>query len=330
MPAPSPESRDAAGGSLVPEGPPGAALKVDPGGGALPPLLNAPAEIAAAETEPIGEGVRRKKLGLGAWIAIVWMAIVILGAILARVLPISDPIKTIDPLAFNQGPSAKHLLGTNGGGHDVLALTVYGSRASLEIGFGSIILGFLVGGFLGLLSGYYKGRIGGVLGSVMDILLAFPQLVLALAIVTFLGQSTRNIVIALAIVSTPLLGRIARASALTWSEREFVLAARAQGATHNRIMWREVLPNVLPAMFSIALLGVAIVIVAEGGLAILGVGVKPPTPSWGNIIQSGVGNLGQAPWVVLGPSGAMFLTVLALNYLGDAVRARFDVRESAL
>jgi peptide/nickel transport system permease protein len=142
------------------------------------------------------------------------------------------------------------------------------------------------------------------------------------------------LVISIGLVSIPILGRISRASALAWSQREFVLAARAMGAKNRRIMTRDVLPNVLPAMFSIALLGIAVVIVIEGGLSILGVGVPASTPSWGNLIATGRNELtkivGAAPWVILAPSIAIFLTVLSLNYLGDVVRARFDVRESAL
>jgi peptide/nickel transport system permease protein len=131
-------------------------------------------------------------------------------------------------------------------------------------------------------------------------------------------------------VSIPLLGRITRASALSWSQREFVLAARAQGAKSRRIMIREVLPNVLPAMFSIALLGIAVAIVAEGTLAILGVGVKPPTPSWGNIIALERGNLNSSPHMVFEPAILIFLTVLALNFLGDVVREQLDVREAGI
>ncbi len=290
--------------------------------------LRALATVGGPEAE--GKARRHQGLGLLAWIAVGWMALVVLAAILAPLLPLPDPVKDIDTNAFLAPPSSSHLLGTTSDGHDVLSMVVYGGRASLIIGLGSIFFGFMVGGFLGIVSGYFKGKIGGVIGSLLDIFLAFPQLVLALAIVSFMGQSIRNIVIALSIVSAPILARISRASTLTWSEREFVLAARAQGARHARIMWREILPNALPAMFSIALLGIAVVIVAEGGLAILGVGVKPPTPSWGNVINDGRSDLADAPWITLAPSAAIFFTVLALNYLGDVVRARFDVKESAL
>jgi peptide/nickel transport system permease protein len=284
----------------------------------------------AVETGPEGGAAKRAGLGVAAWSAIAWMVIVIGSAVLAPLLPLKDPLNYADSAHLNQGPSLHHLMGLDGSGRDVLSRVVYGGRVSLVIGFGSIAIGFLLGGVLGLIAGYFKGRIGGFIGSVLDIFLAFPQLILALAVVTFLGRTTTNVTIALAIVSTPVLARIARASTLTWSEREFVLAARAQGARHRRIMFREILPNVLPAMFSLALLGIAVVIVAEGGLAILGASVKPQTVSWGNVIVSGKNSIANAPHIALAPSIVIFLTVLALNYLGDVIRARFDVRESSL
>jgi peptide/nickel transport system permease protein len=203
-----------------------------------------------------------------------------------------------------------------------------------------VLIGLVVGGLAGLIAGYFRGRLDTVLTGTFDILLAFPSLVLALSLVSFLraepeagtkGLDTEQIVIiALGIVSIPILARITRANTLTWAQREFVLAARAQGAKHSRILFREVLPNVLPAMFSIALLGIAVAIIAEGGLSLLGVGVELPKPSWGNMIAEGRGSLRNSPHIVFIPSIAIFLTVLALNYMGDVIRTRFDVRESAL
>ena len=161
-------------------------------------------------------------------------------------------------------------------------------------------------------------------------MLSVPALILALAFTVFLGPEVRNMILALGLVAIPQLGRITRANTLAWSEREFVLAARAQGARNGRIIVREILPNVLPAMFSIALLGVGVAIVAEGGLSLLGAGVKTGTITWGTMIVAGRSDLEVTPWVVLAPATAIFLTVLALNFLGDAIRARFDVREAAL
>ncbi len=273
---------------------------------------------------------KRRGLPVGAWIAIAWMAILILAAVLAPVLPIPDPINDANPLKAAQGPTLDHIFGLDGNGRDVFSRIIWGARNSLFIAFAAVITGFIIGGALGLISGYFKGRIGGVLGALTDILLAFPQLVLALAVVSFLGRTVFNVTMALAIVSIPILARITRASALSWSERDFVTAARAQGAGHVRTMLREILPNVLPAMLSIALLGIAVAIVAEASLSLVGAGVKPDVTTWGNVIFSGQAYIRDAPSMVLFPSMVIFFTVYALNYLGDVLRATFDVRESAL
>jgi peptide/nickel transport system permease protein len=292
--------------------------------------------VAAAEVSPGGAPPRR--LGLPGKVAIGWLVFVVGAALLAPILPLDDPNDTIGSIA-RQGPGTDgHLLGGDGLGRDLLSRMVWGARSSLLLSVAAIVLGMVVGGLLGLVAGYFRGRFETVLGGLFDVLLSFPQLILALTVVTVFAtgtgvSSTRRMVfliVALGVVSIPVLGRIARATTLTWSQREFVMAARAMGARNRSIMFGEVLPNVLPAMFSIALLGVAVVIVAEGGLSVLGVGVQLPTPSWGNIIAEGRSDLRDAPHIVLVPTVAIFLTVLALNYLGDVVRSHFDVRESAL
>ena len=206
-----------------------------------------------------------------------------------------------------------------------------------------MLFGVLVGGLLGLIAGFKGRNTDTVLSSIFNIFLAFPQLVLALALVAVLAPQVTSgggddhylrrlsvVILAVGLVSVPILGRITRASALSWSQREFVMAARAQGASDKRVMFREVLPNVLPAMLSIALLGVAVVIVLEGALAVFGVSIAEPHASWGNMIYSQLSDLGLAPayWIV--PSICIFLTVVSFNYLGDVVRAKFDVRESAI
>ena len=203
-----------------------------------------------------------------------------------------------------------------------------------------MIIGFVFGGLLGLLGGYFRGKVDVVVSLLLDVFLAIPAVILALALVTILRTQPGTggggldpevaLILALGLVSIPVLGRITRASTLSWSEREFVLAARAQGAKHRRIITREVLPNVLPAMVSIALLGIAVAIVAEGTLAILGASVETDTPTWGNMIAIGRTELQRAPHVVFEPALMIFFTVLALNMLGDVVRSRFDVREGGL
>jgi peptide/nickel transport system permease protein len=298
-----------------------------------------PVDIApvVAPGGPVGRA-RRARLGLAGKVAIAWLVFVVVAALLAPVLPLEDPNETTAS-CVGQGPGYEgHLLGCDGIGRDVLSRMVWGGRASLLLGVASVTFGLVIGGMLGLTAGYFRRRIDTVLTGAFDVLLSFPQLILALTLVTvFASQegvsATRRMVVlilALGIVSVPLLARITRANTLAWSQREFVQAAKAMGAKNRQIMFGEVLPNVLPAMFSIALLSIAIVIVAEGGLSLLGVGVQLPTPSWGNVLSEGRSDLRDSPYLVMIPTIVIFLTVLSLNYLGDVVRARFDVRESAL
>jgi peptide/nickel transport system permease protein len=295
------------------------------------------ASQAIAAGGPVGRA-RRARLGIAGSLAIAWLAFVTLAALLAPILPLDDPNENFASIVGQPPGTDGHILGGDGLGRDLLSRMVWGARASLLIGVASVLLGLVLGGLLGLMSGYFRGRTDTIFTGAFDVLLSFPQLILALTLVTvFASQEgvseTRRMVVlilALGVVSIPVLARITRANTLAWSQREFVQAARAMGARNRQIMFGEVLPNVLPAMFSIALLGVAVVIVAEGGLSLLGVGVKLPTPSWGNILAEGRSDLRDSPHIVLVPTVVIFLTVLSLNYLGDVVRARFDVRESAL
>lgn len=293
--------------------------------------------VEADQLEPVTPGKRRRPLGIGAWIAIIWIVGLLVLAILAPLLPLPDPYQSFPEIA-RQGPSAGHLLGGDANGRDLLARVIYGTRASYAVGFGAVAFGLLIGGFLGLVTGFFRGRVDGIITPLMTILLAIPQFVLALSLVTVLSsgdqvssvQRISVVVLGLGIVSIPILGRITRATTLSWSEREFVLAAKAMGAKSTRTMFRDVLPNVFPAMLSISLLGVGIAIVAEGGLSLFGVGVQPPTPSWGNIIAENSDQLSTAPQIVMFTIVVLFLTVLALNYLADVVGKRFEVRESVL
>lgn len=289
----------------------------------------------------VSDGPTKKGWGLGAYLAAGWLILILFGAVFADVLPINDPTAEVAQKRLAPFQPGGPLLGADANGRDLLARTIYGARTSLVIAVSAVMIGLVIGGILGLLSGYFRNWLGNALVSLFDILLAIPQLVLALSLVSVLKGNpadpesvalpvTLTLIIALGVVSIPVLARITRASTLTWSQREFVTAARAQGAGHGRILFREVLPNVLPAMVSIALLGMAIAIVAEGGLAILGASVEPPTATWGTMIATGKADLEEAPFIVWVPVAAVFLTAVSLNYLGDVIRDRFDVRESAL
>ncbi|MBM3662126.1 MAG: ABC transporter permease [Actinobacteria bacterium] len=254
------------------------------------------------------------------------------------VIGVIAAVIVIATLAVHVSRNQGSLLGGDTIGRDMLSRIIYGTRSSFAIGFGAVGFGLIIGGFLGLVTGFFRGRVDGVITPAMTILLAIPQFVLALALVTVLASSDDTssskrigvVILGLGIVSIPILGRITRANTLVWSEREFVLASKAMGAKSWRTMFREVLPNVVPAMMSIALLGVGIAIVAEGGLSLFGVGVQLPTPSWGNIIAENRDQLRRSPHMVMITIIVLFITVLALNYLADVVAKRFEVRESVL
>lgn len=320
-------------------------------------LEHLPSEVAAPEQAlpgaPVGGApeerfVRAKsqRIGIGGLLALAWLLLVIVAAIVVPMV-VHSPI---DPgVLAGKGifKVSGRPLGGDAAGNDMLLQLAKGARSSLLVGIGAVAFGLAFGGTLGLIAGYYRGRIDTLLTSLFNILLAIPQFVLAIALVSVLASDSINsktgiptpvgsgrrlfvLIVALGIVSTPILARITRANTLQWAQREFVLASRAQGATDRRVMVREVLPNVLPAMFSIALLGIAVAMVAEGGLSILGVGVHLPGVSWGSLIAGGRNSLQTQPSLVFEPIVCLFLTVLSLNYLGDVVRARFDVRESVL
>jgi peptide/nickel transport system permease protein len=283
-------------------------------------------EEETREAEP--EAVRGK-VGLGTWVCLSWLVLVIVLAAIAGFLPLPDPKRTgLGPVS--QGFTGAHPFGLDDLGRDMLSRVIFGARVSLIVGFSSIALGLLVGGALGVVAGYYRGRIEGLIMWAMDVLLAFPALVFALAIVTFMGQSLRNVTIAIAVIAVPPIARLVRSTTLNYAQREFVLAARSLGAKNRRIIAREILPNVVVPAFSFGLIGVALAIVGEGALAFLGLSVRLPTPTWGGMIDEGRTVLQQAPHVSLVPCGVMFVTILALNYLGDTLRAHFDVREGAL
>jgi peptide/nickel transport system permease protein len=272
---------------------------------------------------------RRRRLGLLFWMAIVWMISVFAVAIFADVLPLPSPTD-MDMLEKRAPFSAQHWLGTDGLGRDELARVIYGARISLIVGLCAPTIGLTFGGALGMLAGYFRGRFESVVVGSMDVLLAFPPLILALAVTAFLGQSIPNLTYILGLLSVPAFMRVARAAMLTLARREFVIAAQALGATHTRILLRELLPNVMLPLFAFFLLGVAVIIVAEGALSFLGLGVPPPISSWGSMIGEGRQSLELAPRLAFIPAIAMFLTVLSFNLVGDTLRALTDPRQGAL
>ena len=273
----------------------------------------------------------RRRLGPGFWIAVAWVVVVVAVCALAPLLPLADPNQVLHG-PRNGGLTAHNWMGTDEGGRDLLSRTIWGGRVSLLIGFVSVAFGLAVGGTIGLLAGFYRGRVDRFAMAIFDISLAFPVLVLALLLVTFLGQELQWVLLTIGIIAVAPVGRVARANTMAYSQRDFVTAARALGAKGLRIMVREILPNILVPMAALALLGTALAIVAEGSLAFIGLSVAGSTNTWGKMIVAGSsGNtLREAPLMAFVPIAAMFSTLLCLNLIGDRLRAHFEVRESLL
>ncbi|TDC55599.1 dipeptide/oligopeptide/nickel ABC transporter permease/ATP-binding protein [Actinomadura sp. KC345] len=282
-----------------------------------------------APGEAAGPGRRAKRLGWGFRLAALWIVLVVAAALLADVLPLPDHDATLsgDPRA---APSPDHPLGTDGLGRDMLSRVVHGARVSLGVGVGAVVLGLLIGGPLGLLAGYRRGLVDRIIMTGNDILLAFPALVLALAVVAFAGPSVRNVLIVLGLLGVPAWVRLVRGVTLSFARREFVTAARALGARGATVMWREIAPNVVLPALSYAFTVMAVIVIAEGSLAFLGLSVRPPTPTWGGMINDGRSTLDTATHIVLVPSAVMFLTVLAFNLVGDRLQELTGYRESGL
>jgi peptide/nickel transport system permease protein len=293
----------------------------------LPPRDGLEAEEApATETAKRIRTVRHGRKSFYASIAFVVLLAFL--ALFAKFLPfVQSPTKG-SVIDGKLPPSMDHWMGTDQNGRDIFARVIYGARVSLAIGGVSVVIGLFFGGVLGLVSGYYRKKIDTTTSIVMDIILAFPPLILALAIVTFMGRSATNIVLALSILAIPALTRLVRANTLVYAQREFVLAAKSLGAKNGRIIFREILPNVVPPMLSFALTGLAVLIVAEGALAYLGVSVPPPTPTWGAMIWAGRDQLDKAWWISMMPAAVMFVTILSINLIGDTLSERFSIREA--
>jgi peptide/nickel transport system permease protein len=258
-------------------------------------------------------------------------AVVLLAVLVALAAPVLAPY---DPLAQNLGntlarPGRANLLGTDNVGRDVLSRVIWGTRISLVAGLVAVALAVVAGGVLGLVAGYCGGRIDGLVMRLMDAVLAFPPLVLALALGAVLGAGLTGVLVALGVVYTPTFARLMRGQVLTINARDYVEAARALGASAWRVAWRHVVPNAANPIIVQASLSVAFAILAEASLSFLGLGIQPPEASWGSMINAGRGYLQQAPWIVFGPGAALFVTVVGLNFVGDAVRDALDPRTRA-
>lgn len=258
-----------------------------------------------------------------------WFGVILLAFVIAAIFaPFVAPYPPLlyHPAASAQPPTLAHPLGTDGLGRDQLSRVIYGTRISLTVGILAILVGGLSGTLLGIIGAYFKGWVDQVITMIVDALLSFPSLILALAIVTALGPSVINVTIALAIVRIPIYARLARGQTLQASTQDYVTAAVLTGTRTRKIMIRHILPNIFSPLLVQATISISFAILDEAVLGFLGLGPQPPTPEWGSMISDAQVYLNSDPWMMLGPALAIVLIVLSLNILGDALRDHLDPR----
>jgi peptide/nickel transport system permease protein len=323
-------------------GPATQALPPSSGGAtALGPSLSTPGLIepnagmvagnGAAVVLGAGAGARRRGRGGVVYrLALAWLALVAVVAVTASWLPLADPDRQDLANRLAQPFTSGHLLGTDALGRDILSRLAFGARVSLIISLSAVTIGMVVGGTLGLVIGYLRGKVEGVTVWALNVVLAFPGLVLLLGLVAFVGQSLLAITLVVGFLSVPTYARVARATTLAASQREYVLAARALGASDHRLMFQEILPTAILPAAAFGLVALGVVIVLEGSLAFLGLSVEAPNPTWGSMISEGRPHLHRTTHLSFIPSAVMFLTVLAVNFVGDTLRSRFDVKGASL
>jgi peptide/nickel transport system permease protein len=302
---------------------------------------------AAAAATPPGKKRRFKMPPPGMTFGVVFLVTLTLMAIFADWLPfIRYPTTKVlvngKAGRYKLGPGWEAWFGTDGISNDVFAKCIYGARTTLQVGVFATVFGISVGGFLGVIAGYFRGRTDRVVSIITDCLLALPALLLAIILVNRLDDYKQDqqwlswmsrkwqIVFTLGILATAPLARIVRAQTLSLREREFVLAARSLGAKPARVIFREILPNLVPAILTVAFTGLSILIAAEGALAFLGLGVEVGTPTWGKLIDDNRNQMDIAWWATIFPCLMLFLTVLSFNLIGDRMSRRFDIRQAGV
>lgn len=284
---------------------------------AAPVAPPAPASTALQAT------LRAFNTNKASWIGLAIFLIVVVAAILAPIIAPHDPLDQ-DVLDRLKPPSAEHLLGTDYYGRDTFSRLLYGARVSLVIGIVSTLIAMAAGTLIGMLAGWRGGRFDTITMQIMDMLLAFPSLILGLIIVAMLGPSIENIIAAIALTSVPPFARIARAPTIAVKGRDFVEACRSLGFSDARILSVHILPNIFPEILVMGSLWLANAIRTEASLAFIGLGLKPPTPTWGGMIREGFENILDSAWLALAPGVAILIVVFALNLLGDGLRDAVD------
>jgi peptide/nickel transport system permease protein len=282
-----------------------------------------PAPAPSAFGSAVAATLRAFNTNKASWIGLAIFLAIVAAAVFAPLLAPHDPLEQ-DVLDRLKPPSTEHLLGTDYFGRDTLSRLLYGARISLVIGVVSTLIAMLVGTLIGMLAGWRGGRFDTVVMQVMDMLLAFPSLILGLIIVAMLGSTMTNIIVAIALTSVPPFARIARAPTIAVKGRDFIEACRSLGFSDTRILAVHILPNIFPEILVMASLWLANSIRTEASLAFIGLGLKPPTATWGGMIREGFDNILDSAWLAIAPGMAILIVVFALNLLGDGLRDAVD------
>ena len=286
-------------------------------------------ELASSGTDQTAASwhrLKRLRWGLGAAAV---MLLIVASAVFAPWIVPHDPLAVnirtrLQPPAWMAGGSMQHLLGTDQVGRDLLSRVIYGGRVSLVVGVAAVIISTIIGVLLGLAAGYFRGRTDWIIMTGVNVMLTFPFVLLALSVIAVLGPSLVNMIIVLGIAGWPIYARVVRAETQAIREREFVVAGRALGMSHARIIFGQILPNLTSAIVVIATLQVAQVIILESFLSFLGLGVQPPTPAWGNMLGEGRLYMLNSWWIAAFPGLAIFITTLVINLMGNALRDWLD------
>jgi peptide/nickel transport system permease protein len=294
-------------------------------------LVETPPQVWTAREYP-GRGYPRVRAFMRHRLALIGAIVILVMAFIAIFAPLIAPYdpNEVDLLATSQGPSREHLLGTDDIGRDALSRVIYGTRVTLTVGLVSVTIYVAIGTILGSLSGYFGGWVDSVIQRFTDAVMCFPSLIIIIAAVAIIGPNIYNVMVVIGLLTWPGICRLVRGQILTLREREFVEAARASGAHPVRVIFTHLLPNTVAPITVAATFGVAAAILTEAGLSFLGMGVQPPTPSWGNMINTAqsAAVMQDMPWLWV-PAGVMIaLAVLSINFIGDGLRDALDPRSA--